>query len=79
MPKKDYEKIIKENVEGLLPALIERVLGLRLRSMKKVPFDVQITLERRPDFLLEVEDEAGGKKYLLHIEFQTKNEKNMPD
>ncbi len=77
MPKKEYEKIIKENIEGLLPALIERVLGLRISRMKKIPFDVQLTLERRPDFLLLVQDADSQEEYLLQIEFQAKNDRKM--
>ncbi len=73
----DYDKIIKENIEGLLPALIERVLGLRISRMKKIPFDVQVTLERRPDFLLLVQDADSQEEYLLQVEFQSANDPKM--
>ncbi len=73
----DYDKIIKENIEGLLPALIDRVLKLRISHMEKIPFDVQVTLERRPDFLLQVRDAESGEEYLLQVEFQSTNDNKM--
>ena len=73
----DYDKIIKENIEGLLPALIERVLKLRISHMEKIPFDVQVTLERRPDFLLRVQGAESEDPYVLQIEFQSTNDNEM--
>ncbi|MDP5172769.1 MAG: hypothetical protein NWR72_21200 [Bacteroidia bacterium] len=75
----DYDKIIKENIEEILPALIDRVLGLQLTYMEVIPFDVQVTLERRPDFLLLVRTEQIDKNFLLQIEFQSKNDSEMVD
>ena len=73
----DYDKIIKENIKGLLPALIERVLKLQIVHMEKIPFDVQVTLERRPDFLLQVQGAESEAPYVLQIEFQSTNDDEM--
>ena len=71
----DYDKIIKENLEQLLPALIRSVIRIPVKQMKKIPFDTQITLERKPDYLLQIE--LPQESALLQLEFQTSNDAEM--
>jgi hypothetical protein len=68
-----YDKILKENIEILLP-LAEKLLGISFENSEEIPDKIQITIEREPDFLKIIEG-----KYILHLEFQTADEKNMVD
>jgi predicted transposase/invertase (TIGR01784 family) len=75
----DYDKIFKENIASLLPALVHRVLGLHLWEMEMIPLDVQLTIERRPDFILRGQLAEEEAPFLLQIEFQTSNESDMAE
>ena len=75
----DYDNIIKENILNLLPALINKVLLLEVDEFMLVPFDVQTTLERKPDFLLKVTSALKAKEYMLQVEFQSSNDSVMAD
>lgn len=72
----EYDKILKENIEALIIPLADRLLGLSLGKLEELPDDLQVTLERKPDLLKRV-IQPDGSTYLLHIEFQVKNDKNM--
>lgn len=84
MPKNDdnlrqagqYDKIIRENLEITLPVIIRDVLGLNITESEELPDDIQHTKERKPDSLKKVTD-AEGKTYVLHVEFQVKDEIEM--
>ncbi|WP_316735464.1 hypothetical protein [Pedobacter aquatilis] len=71
-----YDKIIKENLEVTLPMIIEEVLELKIISSEELPDDLQHTKERKPDALKKVTD-SSGTVYVLHLEFQIKNETDM--
>ncbi|MDJ1466491.1 hypothetical protein [Xanthocytophaga flava] len=71
-----YDKIFKENLESVTLALIEKVLHIQVASYEKINADLQRTLERKPDQLLKVTNKAG-KTFLLQLEFQLVNEKDM--
>jgi hypothetical protein len=71
-----YDKIIKENLDDTLPIIIREVLGLEIRESEELPDDVQHTKERKPDGLKKVRD-AAGNTYVLQVEFQLKDEKEM--
>ena len=71
-----YDKIIKENLEVTLPALIRDVLELEIFATEELPDDVQHTKERKPDALKRVTDMLGNT-YVLHLEFQLSDEKEM--
>ena len=75
-PGNDYDKIFKENLEPLILPLIRRRYGLDIKDKRRLPDKIQTTTERETDFLFEISDSAG-KKSLLHIEFQSRNDKNM--
>jgi predicted transposase/invertase (TIGR01784 family) len=84
MPKQDnikpqvsqYDKIIKENLEVTLPAIIRDVLGLNIAASEELPDDIQHTKERKPDALKKVTD-TDGNTYVLQVEFQVEDEKEM--
>jgi hypothetical protein len=71
-----YDKIIKENLEVTLPVIIRDVLGLDILLCEELPDDVQHTKERKPDALKKVTDTAGNT-YVLQVEFQVEDEKEM--
>ena len=71
-----YDKIFRENMEAALPGIIERLLGLDIIYSEEIPDDLQQTKERKPDLLKKVTD-SSGKIFILHIEYQVKNENEM--
>lgn len=71
-----YDKVIKENLEVTLPVIIRDMLGLDILVSEEIPDDVQHTKERKPDALKRVTDVCGNT-YVLQIEFQVEDEKEM--
>ncbi|HWK07104.1 MAG TPA: hypothetical protein VNS58_25900 [Puia sp.] len=71
-----YDRIFKENIEAALPGLIKNLLDLHLVHTEELPDDVQHTKERKPDVLKKVTDK-NDKTFVLHIEFQVKDEPEM--
>jgi len=52
--KKDsqqYDKIFKENIEELIIPFAEKLLNINPASLVKLTGDLQITVERKTDFL----------------------------
>ena len=74
----EYDKIFKENIEELLPYLAHRLLGIDANTFEELPDDLQTTVERKPDFLKRVNPTNGTPSYLLHIEFQSAPDAEMP-
>ena len=75
-PANEYDKVFKENMQQALPGIIERLLGLHIVHSEDLPTDLQQTKERKPDVLRKATD-AGGNTFVLHIEWQVKNDKEM--
>ncbi|GAB3997729.1 hypothetical protein GCM10028807_43500 [Spirosoma daeguense] len=74
----DYDKIIKENIEGILLPLARKVLALpEPEGLIEIPDDLQYTIERKPDFLKMVTNAAGDGLFVLQLEFQTRDEPDM--
>ena len=71
-----YDKVLKENLEEALPGLMSNVLNIHAKDTVELPDDIQHTKERKPDVLKNVTDK-NGEKYVLHIEFQVKDEQGM--
>ena len=71
-----YDKIFKENLEAIIPGLMENILGIKAVSSEELPDDIQHTKERKPDVLKKITDEQG-KVYVLQIEFQVADEPDM--
>ena len=70
-------RIIKENLEELILPLANKVLHIFPIRLEEIPDDLQLTLERKPDFLKKVIMKGKEEDYILHIEFQVKNEPRM--
>jgi hypothetical protein len=71
-----YDKIFKENMEYALPGIIKNILGLTIINAEEVSHDLQHTIERKPDVLRKVTDQ-NNRTYILHVELQSQNEKDM--
>lgn len=71
-----YDKIIRENLEQTLPVIIKDLLHLDIVESEEIPDDIQHTKERKPEALKKVTD-SEGNIYILHLEFQVPNEKEM--
>lgn len=71
-----YDKIFRENMEIALPGIIRNLLGIDIVSSEEIPDDIQHTKERKPDLLKKITD-RDGSVFILHIEYQAKDEKQM--
>ena len=71
-----YDRIFKENAAAIFIPLVERQLHIKIKHYEALSETLTKTIEREMDTFYSVETEAG-EKFLLHIEFQTKNEKDM--
>lgn len=63
-------------MEAALPGLIKNLLGIHAVYSEELPDDIQHTKERRPDVLKKLIDKTG-ETFVLHIEFQVKDEPEM--
>jgi hypothetical protein len=71
-----YDKIFKENIETVLPLLLEKVLFIQPVLTEEIPDDLQQTIERKPDFLKKITDQHQ-QIFILQIEFQLADDENM--
>ncbi len=71
-----YDKILKENIEAVIPNLIQNVLGITVVLSEELPDDIQHTKERKPDALKQITD-LQGNIFILQIEFQVLDEQEM--
>ncbi|MBD0255243.1 MAG: hypothetical protein ICV83_05945 [Cytophagales bacterium] len=72
----DYDKILKENIAGLLLPLTEKYLGIRIKDSRELKDKLQTTIEKEPDFIRVVRTDAD-EEFILHLEFQTHDEEGM--
>ncbi len=72
-----FDKIFKENIAMSFLPLMKEYFGFEpeWENLKEITESLQTTLERKPDFLRIHETE--GKKYIIHLEIQTKNDAKM--
>ncbi|TAE49306.1 MAG: hypothetical protein EAY69_03140, partial [Cytophagales bacterium] len=73
---KQYDKIFKENIEPVFLALCENYLQIEIEKTEEIKDKLQTTLEREPDFLKIIHSKRR-EKFILHIEFQSKDESDM--
>jgi predicted transposase/invertase (TIGR01784 family) len=71
-----YDKVFKENEEDILPVVLKEMLHLSIVDSIEIPDSIQYTKERKPDVLKMVTDN-NNEQFILHIEWQTHNEKYM--
>ncbi len=59
--------------------LATRLLNLSIPALEEIPDDLQVTIERRPDFLKKVIHPDQKQNYILHFEFQTVDDAGMAE
>jgi predicted transposase/invertase (TIGR01784 family) len=72
----DYDKIFREVLKDIFPAVAQKVLGIPPGAYKPLPVDLQYTSEREADQVWEITP-LEGEPFVLHCEFQTTNDKQM--
>ncbi len=72
----DYDRIIKENIEAILIALGNKLLGFDIKNSEPITEKLQTTIEREPDFLKKV-TLKDNSSIILHLEFQRNDEPEM--
>jgi hypothetical protein len=71
-----YDKIVKENIESIIPALMNSVLGFKVVESVVIKDKLQQTKEKEADDLRIITD-PNGQKFILHLEFQVDDYKKM--
>lgn len=72
----EYDKIIKENIEPLILSLTNQLFGFQAQKFEEIPDDLHVTIERKPDLLKKVISK-DHQSFILHLEFQVANERDM--
>lgn len=72
----DYDKIFREVLRDIFPAVAQKVLGIPAGHYQPLPTDLQYTSEREADQVWLVTPETS-EPFVLHCEFQTVNDKRM--
>jgi len=70
-----YDRIFKENAEHIFIPLIQQELGMKINSYKVLPEKITKTIEREMDFCYLINE--GAEEFILHLEFQSENDKEM--
>jgi hypothetical protein len=70
-----FDNVFKENLEIISLTLIKSLLEIPYTSLEELPDDLQVTLERRPDFLKLVR--SGDAPFILQLEIQTVDDSKM--
>lgn len=73
-----YDKIIKENMNEAMPDILIGILGIQAARAEDLAERIQHTKERIPDQLKKITDDSG-ETFVLHIEWQLKNDAEMID
>ncbi len=71
-----YDRILKENAKDIFIILIQQELGITINTYTPLPEKITKTVEREMDFLYLI-NEKSKDKFILHIEFQSKNDREM--
>lgn len=64
-----YDKIVKENMESIIPALMNSVLGFKVVKAEIIKEKLQQTKEKEADALRIITD-PSNQQFILHLEFQ---------
>ena len=71
-----YDSIFKLVFEDLAITILNRFKDLHIQHIRRLSEKLNTTTQREADFLCEVTQETGDK-FLLHIEFQSRDDKSM--
>ena len=53
----DYDWVLKENIEQVIIPIAEKLLGIHVGILEEIPDELQLTLERKPDFTKKAVDQ----------------------
>jgi predicted transposase YdaD len=70
----DYDRILKENFEPLLPHLCRKLLGFSIDRMEPLDAKIQVTVVRELDNLKKITHDNPDLDYGLHWEIQSDDE-----
>ena len=73
----DYDKILRENLERIIPIILEKLCGLSPQRLVDLPTAFPRTRERRPDFVKKAGVGHPADEYIVNIEFQTDSDGRM--
>jgi predicted transposase YdaD len=73
---KAYDKILKENFRTILLPVVAKLAGIEMLECTPLPDEINMTINRNVDFLMEVLD-MQHNHFILHVEFQTESEADM--
>ena len=76
-PHNIYDRLFRENSDALSLSLIQNLLRFDVVEAKKLESKLSQTQEREVDSVYEITDKSG-KRSILHLEFQSTNDDNMP-
>jgi hypothetical protein len=60
-----YDKIVKENIESIIPALMNSVLGFKVAKAEVIREKLQQIKEKEAD-ALRIATDPNGQKFMLH-------------
>jgi len=71
-----FDKVIRQNMPVIFPALMEKVFGLHIIEYMPLKDKLQTTKQLEVDALQKVTD-VDGNTFIIHLEIQTTNDKEM--
>ena len=71
-----YDRIFRENARTIFIPLVQSELKIDITRFEPLEFNMAKTLEREVDFLYKIYNQKG-RESILHLEFQTRNDKEM--
>ncbi|SJZ92150.1 Rpn family recombination-promoting nuclease/putative transposase [Sediminibacterium ginsengisoli] len=72
-----YDRIFKENFSSPGKGMMQRILGVQMLDSFTIPGGLHYTLEKHADTLFEVRPENNGPPYIVHVEWQSVNDRQM--
>ena len=73
-----YDRIFKENIEPMIPFIARRLFGVEMITESEDLKDkLQYTLEKEADYLQRIIHPNPTDDYILHVECQVKDDKEM--
>ena len=71
-----FDRILKENIHEVFPNLSKKLLGIEIAHSEELKDKLQRTTEREVDFVRKITT-PDGDKFIIHLEFQTVDDKEM--
>ncbi len=72
-----YDINIKDIFERAGSLLIQTLLKKKIKKIQRLPQEIQVVKQIRPDFLAIIESAEG--KFIVQIEFQVQNDMTIPE